>query len=53
MKRQYNPSRWYRERNEMICNDYERGMTVYELTLKWTLSEARIRLILRWYGVEL
>ena len=36
MKRQYNPSRWYRERNEMICNDYERGMTVYELTLKFS-----------------
>ncbi len=49
----YNPSKWYRERNEMICADYERGMSVYELTIKWTLSEEYVRLILRRGGATL
>lgn len=48
----YNPSKWYRERNEMICADYKRGMTMYELTVKWQLREDRIRMILLHYGVK-
>ncbi len=53
MTPQYNPAKqslWYRQRNEAICADYERGMSVCDLVNKWHYTEGTIRKILRGYG---